>query len=100
MIKHVILWQFKDELSESEKAELGAKIKQGLEDLKGVVPGLTDIHVSVNPLPSSNADILLDSTVVDQAALDGYAVHPAHVKVKDGLIVPNTKLRVCMDYEI
>lgn len=100
MIKHVILWQFKDELTSTEKEKLGAEIKEGLEALLGVVPGLTDIHVYVNPLPSSNADILLDSTVTDQAALDGYAVHPAHVKVKDGLIVPNTKLRVCMDYEV
>lgn len=100
MIKHVILWQFKDELSDSEKEKLGTEIKEGLEALLGVVPGLTDIHVYVNPLPSSNADILLDSTVTDQKALDGYAVHPAHVKVKDGLIVPNTKLRVCMDYEV
>ena len=100
MIKHVILWQFKDELTDAEKVDLGAQIKKGLEDLKGVVPGLTDIHVCVSPLPSSNADILLDSTVTDEEALKGYAVHPAHVAVKDGLIVPNTKLRVCMDYEV
>ena len=31
MVKHVILWQLKDELSDSEKAEVKAGIKEGLE---------------------------------------------------------------------
>ena len=83
MIKHVILWPFKDELTAAEKADLGAQIKKGLEDLKGVVPGLTDIHVCVSPLPSSNADILLDSTVTDfydftknSFTVENYQFHP------------------------
>ena len=100
MIKHVILWQFKDELTDAEKADLGAQIKKGLEDLKGVVPGLTDIHVCVSPLPSSNADILLDSTVTDEEALKGYAVHPEHVAVANGKVRPYTVQRSCLDFEI
>lgn len=32
-------------------------------------------------------------------ALNGYAVHPDHVKIKDGIIAPNVKLRVCIDYK-
>ncbi len=100
MVKHVILWQFKDSLSDAEKASLGAQIKEGLEALVGVVPGLVEVKVCVSPLASSNADIYLDSTVETEADLAVYANHPAHVKVKDGLIVPNTKTRVCMDFEI
>ncbi|MDE6053898.1 MAG: Dabb family protein [Lachnospiraceae bacterium] len=40
MVKHVILWQLKDELSDSEKAEVKDGIKAGLEALKGKIPGL------------------------------------------------------------
>ncbi len=87
MVKHVILWQLKDELSESEKAEVKAGIKAGLESLAGKIPGLIDIKVAVNPLASSNADVL-----------KGYAVHPEHVAVADGKVRPYTKSRVCMDF--
>ncbi len=100
MVKHVILWQFKDELTAEERQKIGADIKKGLEDLVGVVPGLVDVKVCVSPLDSSNADIFLDSTVETEADLAVYAGHPAHVAVKDGLIVPNTKTRVCMDFEV
>ena len=36
MVKHVILWQLKDELSAEEKAAVKAGIKEGLESLIGV----------------------------------------------------------------
>jgi len=100
MVKHIILWQLKDELSEAEKQSAKQKIKSGLEDLAGKVPGLIDIKVNINGLPTSNADIMLDSTLESFDALKGYAVHPSHVAVADGAVRPNTKLRVCLDYEI
>ena len=100
MIKHVILWQLKDELSESEKAEVKAGIKEGLESLMDKIPGLTAIKVEIAPLPSSNADVMLDSTFESEEALKGYAVHPEHVTVADGKVRPYTKARVCMDYEV
>lgn len=99
MIKHVILWQLKDELSVSEKAEVKAGIKEGLESLMGKIPGLTAIKVEIAPLSSSNADVMLDSTFESEDALKGYAVHPEHVAVADGKVRPYTKTRVCMDYE-
>ena len=33
MVKHVILWQLKDELSDAEKAAVKAGIKEGLEEM-------------------------------------------------------------------
>ena len=35
MVKHIILWQLKDELSDAEKVEIKAGIKAGLEGLAG-----------------------------------------------------------------
>ena len=72
MVKHVILWQLKDELSVEEKAAVKAGIKEGLESLSGKIPGLVDIHVNIDALPSSNADLMLDTTFTDAAALKGY----------------------------
>ena len=69
MVKHIILWQLKDELSAAEKAEIKANIKTGLEGLAGQIPGLVEVHVNINGLPSSNADLMLDTTFTDAAAL-------------------------------
>ncbi|MCR5291616.1 MAG: Dabb family protein [Eubacterium sp.] len=98
MVKHVILWQLKDELSEDEKIKVKAGIKSGLESLAGQIPGLIEIHVQIEGLASSNADVMLDSSFEDEASLKGYAVHPAHVAVADGAVRPYTKTRVCIDY--
>ena len=84
MVKHIILWQLKDELTTEQKAEVKAGIKAGLEGLKDKIEGLTDVHVNIDCLPSSNADVMLDTTFTDTEALKNYAVHPEHVKVADG----------------
>ena len=100
MVKHVILWQLKDELSAEEKVAVKAGIKEGLEALAGKIPGLTEIKVQTEGLVSSNADVMLDSTFEDEAALKGYAVHPEHVAVADGKVRPYTKTRLCLDFEV
>lgn len=100
MVKHVILWQLKDELTKEQISEVKAGIKSGLEGLKGKIPGLIDIKVVTEGLASSNADVMLDSTFESEEALKGYAVHPKHVAVADGKVRPYTASRVCMDYEV
>ena len=99
MVKHIILWQLKDELTEEEKASVKKGIKEGLEALVGKVPGLLEVKVQTEGLASSNADVMLDSTLIDEAALKGYAVHPEHVVVADNKVRPYTKTRVCLDFE-
>ena len=99
MVKHVILWQLKDELSETEKAAVKAGIKEGLEGLAGQIPGLVEVHVNINGLPSSTADVMLDTTFESAEALKGYKTHPAHVAVADGKVRPFVEVRLCLDYE-
>ena len=99
MIHHVILWQLKDEIKGEEKAQIVADIKQNLEALVGVIPGLVSLNVVTNPLSSSNADVMLDSVLENEEALGGYQIHEEQVKVADMYVRPYTKVRVCMDYE-
>lgn len=100
MVRHVILWTLKDEFSDAEKKEIKAGIKEGLEGLKGQVPGLVEIKVYTEGLASSNAEVMLDSTLESEDALKGYAVHPAHVAVADSKVRPFTKTRTCLDFEV
>ncbi len=100
MVKHVIIWTLKEEFNDQEKADIKKGIKEGLEGLKGKVPGIVEIKVYTDGLASSNADLMLDSTFTDEEALKGYAVHPEHVAVANGKVRPFTKLRSCFDFEV
>ena len=96
MVKHIILWKLKDEFN-TEDIKLG--IKNGLEGLFGIIPGLLEIKVETKALPSSNVDVMLYSVFESEAALKGYAIHPEHVKVADTYVRPFTQSRACLDYE-
>lgn len=99
MVKHVILWKLKDELTESQKESVKAEIKAGLEGLAGKIPGLVSIKVNTEGLSTGNVDLMLDSSFESFEALKGYSVHPEHVAVADGKVRPNTAGRYCLDYE-
>ncbi len=98
MVKHVIIWQFKDELSNEEKTAAAKKIKSELEALVGVVPGLKSLFVAITPMASSNADLMLDSVMESPADYDVYKDHPAHVAAAT-YVRSVVKSRVCIDYE-
>lgn len=101
MVKHIILWTLREGLSETEKETIKEGIKAGLEGLVGKVPGLLDVKVQIGGrLASSNADLMLDSTLESEDALKAYAVHPEHVKVADSKVRPYTSVRSCLDFEI
>ena len=101
MIKHIILWTLNPELPEEEKQAVKAGIKEGLEGLVGKVPGLLDLKVHVDGrLPSSNADVMLDSTLESAEALKAYAVHPDHLAVANEKVRPYTVQRACLDFEL
>lgn len=100
MVKHIILWTLNPELSEEEKKVVKAGIKDGLEGLVGKVPGLVEAKVHIQGrLSSSNADVMLDSTLESEEALNNYAKHPEHLAVANGKVRPYTVQRTCLDFE-
>ncbi len=98
MVKHIILWQLKEDIKDKESVKKG--IKENLEALAGQVPGLLKVNVVTNGLESSNADVMLDCELDSEESLKGYQKHPAHVAVADTYVRPYTAVRVCMDYNI
>ncbi len=96
MVKHIILWTLKEEFN-TDKVK--REMKENLEGLVGIVPGLLKMKIEINPLASSTADVMLYSELESEEALKGYAKHPAHVKVADTFVRPFTKTRTAMDFE-
>lgn len=97
MVKHIILWTLKEE---HNTPTVKQGMKDNLEALVGVVPGLVELKIQTDCLPTSNADVMLYSVLEDEAALAGYAVHPAHVAAADNYVRPYTATRLCMDFEV
>lgn len=100
MVKHIILWNLKDEFSPEEKESIKKGIKEGLEGLYGKIEGLVEIRVNTEGLSSSTADLMLDSTFLSEEALKFYASHPLHQEVANTRVIPFTKHRSCLDFEV
>ena len=83
MVKHIVMWNLADK---DKVAENGAIMKQKLEALVGVVPGLLRAEVGVG---FNGYDVAL------YTELD----HPAHCKVKE-FVHSVICERVCCDYEV
>ena len=67
-------------------------LKRSVESLRGAVPGL--LHVEVGEDISGvdcACDVVLYSEFETQAALDGYAEHPQHLRIQQAL----ADLRIC-----
>ena len=97
MVKHMIVWKFKDELE--NKAERAFEIKTALEDLVGKIDGLLEMRILTNGMPCSSGDLMMDSTFESADALAAYQKHPLHVAIADGLVRPSMASRLSFDYE-
>lgn len=100
MIKHVIIWNLKDTLTSEEKQSVKINAKKHLEALVGQIDGLIDLKVEIEFLPTSNGEMMLDSTFESFDALKAYAIHTAHQAVANEFVRPYTASRSCVDFEI
>lgn len=97
MVNHIVMWNFRPELTEEERKETGIKMKRDLEALAGKIGGIISLKLVVNELESSNKDIALISTFESVEALNAYQVHPEHVKTA-GSFKEYICDRACLDY--
>ena len=95
MIKHIVLFQFKE-----PKAEALAKAKSMLEALMGQVPSLKSMEVGLDFLGGERSmDLGLTADFDDEAGLEAYQVHPAHQEVVS-FIREHASLSKACDYKI
>ena len=85
MIRHIVMWDVRGETAD-EKRQAAEEIKRRFEALLGVITGLLTLDIGLDTSRVSYAcDVVLFSEFTDQAALDAYADHPAHLAVRDAL---------------
>ena len=98
MVKHIVLFKLKDNVSESEKLVVMNKFKAAIEALPAKISVIRKIEVGLNINPDETWNIALDSEFDTLEDVKFYATHPDHVAA--GKILAETKeSRACVDYE-
>ncbi len=100
MIKHIVMWKFKDSHEGMDKNGLISKIKQDLEGLKRAIPEIKvmELGKNFNELPVSY-DVALYSEFESKEDLEIYQKHPEHVKVAQFIRQIRTDVALA-DYEV
>ena len=75
MIKHIVMWKFKEGEEENMK-----KFLEGLNELKGKIPEIKNLETGININPKNEYDAILISELED---LEKYKNDPRHVKVSN-----------------
>lgn len=99
MIRHIVMWRFDDRLSVPERQTAAIRLKHDIEGLKEQIPGVHKLTVNIEPLASSNRDILLDSIFDSAKALAAYQIDPRHVAVGQYLSAVAGE-RACIDFKL
>lgn len=82
MVKHIVMWNILGDADEGKAAAI-ERVKAAFEALRGQIPGLLHLEIGVDRSGVDYAcDVVLYSEFESQAALDAYAVHPEHLRVR------------------
>lgn len=84
-IKHIVMWNVRGD-TPAERRNAALFLKECFEGLKGRIPGLQRIEVGLDTSGVSYAcDVVLYTEFETQEALEAYATHPEHLRVKNEL---------------
>ena len=99
MLRRVVLWRLKAQEAEQKALDAGT-IKRALESMRGKIPGMLNLQVGINEIPSKDAaDVVM---IVDFESVDALAVyetHPVHEQVKP-MVGPLREERRVVEYHI
>ena len=82
MIRHIVMWNIAGDRPEAKRRNVEL-LQRSFESLRGRIPGLRYLEVGVDHSRVNYAcDVVLYSEFESQEALDAYAFHPEHLRVK------------------
>ena len=94
MVKHIVVYTFKEGVDKTEAVKTVASV---LEPLVGKIPGL--LKMEIRGCYQGGMDYALYSHFECKEALKAYATHPAHLEAKEKFWNFLDK-RFCADYEV
>lgn len=82
MIRHIVMWKVRGDTREAKAGNV-ERLRSSFHSLRGRVPGLLHLEIGADISSVDYAcDVVLFSEFASQAALDAYAEHPEHLRVK------------------
>ena len=99
MIKHIVLFQLRQDISDETRRTVMDTFKREIEALPHSIPCIRQIFVGFNTNPAEKWDVCLESTFDTLADVNTYAVHPDH-KAAAMHFVPYVTGRACTDFEV
>lgn len=100
MVKHIVLWSLKNSAAGRSREANAVLMKEKLEALAGIIPGLLRIEVGIDIGRSEQSfDVALYCEFDSLASLGAYQSHPAHQAVVS-FIREVREDRWVVDYEV
>ncbi len=99
MVKHIVLFQLRDNLEPDERQKAMDSFRKGILALPDQIPFIKHIELEYCINPEEKYDVALYSEFDSLDDVKAYAVHPCHVAVASAFI-PFVQSRACTDYEI
>jgi quinol monooxygenase YgiN len=82
MLKHIVMWKLKEHAEGNDKQENAKLVKEKLEAMNNLVPGMLKLEVGISLGADATAnDVVLYSEFEDENALAAYQAHPEHKAV-------------------
>lgn len=82
MIRHIVMWKLRGDTPAAKAANV-QRLRASFHSLRGRIPGLLHLEIGADTSGVDYAcDVVLLSDFASQAALDAYATHPEHLRVK------------------
>jgi quinol monooxygenase YgiN len=99
LIRHIVMWNVRGATA-GEKTANVERLQRSFHSLRGRVPGLLHLEIGVDSSRVDYAcDVVLYSEFESQEALDAYATHPEHLRVKQEIGDMRTH-RYQVDYRV
>lgn len=101
MIRHIVIWRFKEQADGFDRQTNLSRVKKELESLPERIPDtISKLEVGLNSVDNgANHDMVLIVDFDGREALERYLGHPEHLKVAD-LVMRVRDVRTAVDIEL
>ena len=82
-VKHIVMWNIQGDTAAQKDAGI-QRLQNAFDSIRGKIPGLVFLEIGVDCSGVDYAcDVVLYSEFESQQALDDYATHPEHLRVRE-----------------
>lgn len=98
MVRHIVLFQFTDLVTEENRKEILGKLKDSVANMNGKIPGLLHAELGENQADGCY-DIIFYSELKKIEDISAYRTHPLHIAHQD-MAKDWVQNRVVIDYQV